>query len=152
MKITGIDDRRYWNHIPSDESRFCQIAFLQQIWWLEVDGNMEFHFPRGTYSLYFRLRLGNPTTSPGRQRGRDHGQVHGWNIKPVRFQFLTSNDQKAVSQCYLNEPGKWVNHHVGDFSVENSSEATKIKFSMLQIDCTHTKGGLCLDSVLILAK
>lgn len=26
MKITGIDDRRYWNHIPSDESRLDLIT------------------------------------------------------------------------------------------------------------------------------
>ncbi|XP_057473370.1 F-box protein PP2-A13-like isoform X2 [Actinidia eriantha] len=149
MKITGIDDRRYWNHIPSDESRFQKIAYLQQIWWLEVDGNLEFEFPRGTYSLYFRLQLGKTTKKLGR-RVCNLDQVHGWGIKPVRFQFSTSNGQKAMSQCYLKEAGKWLHHHVGDFAVENPTEPTKIKFSMTQIDCTHTKGGLCLDSVLIL--
>lgn len=28
----------------------------------------------------------------------------------------------------------------------------KLKFSMMQIDCTHTKGGLCVDSVFIYPK
>jgi hypothetical protein len=28
----------------------------------------------------------------------------------------------------------------------------RLKFSLAQIDCTHTKGGLCVDSVLIYPK
>ncbi|KAH7855493.1 hypothetical protein Vadar_025535 [Vaccinium darrowii] len=151
MKITGIDDRRYWNHIPTDESRFHTIAYLQQIWWLEVGGDMDFEFPSGTYSLYFRLQLGKCTRRHGR-RVCDLDQIHGWDIKPVRFQFSTSNGHRASTQCYLNDPGKWVHYHVGDFTVERPAMTTKIKFSMKQIDCTHTKGGLCLDSVLILPK
>ncbi|XP_057476515.1 F-box protein PP2-A13-like [Actinidia eriantha] len=149
MKITGIDDRRYWNHITTDESRFHTIAYLQQIWWLEVDGNLEFQFPSGTYSLYFRLKLGRATKRLGRKIS-NLDQVHGWDIKPVRFQFSTSSGQQAMSQCYLSEPGKWVNYHVGDFVVENPNLPTTIRFSMTQIDCTHTKGGLCLDSLIIL--
>ncbi|KAI4347507.1 hypothetical protein L6164_008317 [Bauhinia variegata] len=38
LKITGIDDRRYWNFIPTEESRFQNIAYLQQMWWVEVLG------------------------------------------------------------------------------------------------------------------
>ncbi|KAA8522347.1 hypothetical protein F0562_013292 [Nyssa sinensis] len=48
LAITGIDDRRYWNHIPTEESRFCTVAYLQQIWWFEVDGEVEFPFPAGS--------------------------------------------------------------------------------------------------------
>ncbi|MCE3216743.1 hypothetical protein HAX54_007883 [Datura stramonium] len=59
MAITGIDDRRYWNHIRTNESRFQTVAYLKQIWWLEVDGDLEFQFPEGTYSLFFRLHLVN---------------------------------------------------------------------------------------------
>ncbi|XAR65869.1 hypothetical protein NMG60_11011857 [Bertholletia excelsa] len=151
MKITGIDDRRYWNHmhVPTDESRFRTVAYLQQIWWLEVDGSLELEFPPGTYGLYFRLQLGRPTKKLGR-RVCNMDRVHGWDIKPVRFQFSTSTGQHAVTQYYLKEPGRWVHYHVGNFVVESPSTLTKIKFSMTQIDCTHTKGGLSFDSVLIL--
>ncbi|XP_047323258.1 F-box protein PP2-A13-like [Impatiens glandulifera] len=168
MKITGIDDRRYWTHIPTDQSRFRTIAYLQQIWWLEVDGNLEFEFPQGSYSLFFRLRLGRPTTTAaafaGKRGGRiaaggEMDRVHGWGNKPVRFKFSTSEGQEAMTQCYLpNEPtGKWICQHVGDFDVVNTNSnsppaTTAIKFSLTQIDCTHTKGGLCLDSLLILPK
>ncbi|XP_021895350.1 F-box protein PP2-A12 isoform X1 [Carica papaya] len=150
LLITGIDDRRYWNHIPTEESRFSTIAFLQQIWWFEVGGEVEFPFPAGTYSVFFRLQLGRASRRFGR-RVCNTEQVHGWDIKPVRFQLWTSDGQYAASQCILNDPGKWMEYHVGDFVVENSSGSTttKIKFSMTQIDCTHTKGGLCLDSVVI---
>lgn len=148
LAITGIDDRRYWSHIPSDESRFHTVAYLQQIWWFEVDGEVEFLFPPGNYSLCFRLQLGRPSRKFGR-RVCNSEHVHGWDIKPVQFQLWTSNDQYAASQCFLDDPGKWIHHHVGDFAVENATSPTKIKFSMTQIDCTHTKGGLCVDSVLV---
>lgn len=130
---------------------FHTIAYLQQIWWLEVGGEMDFQFRSGTYSLYFRLQLGKPTRRHGR-RVCDLDQIHGWEIKPVQFQFSTSNGHHATTRCYLNDPGKWVHYHVGDFPVDSPETTMKIKFSMTQIDCTHTKGGLCLDSVLILPK
>jgi len=148
LAITGIDDRRYWNHIPTDESRFCSVAYLQQIWWFEVDGEVEFPFPRGTYSLFFRLQLGRESKRFGR-RICNTEHIHGWDIKPVQFQLWTSDGQHAASKCFLSETGKWNYYHVGDFVVDNSNLTTKIKFSMTQIDCTHTKGGLCLDSVVI---
>nr|XP_010919235.1 F-box protein PP2-A13 [Elaeis guineensis] len=148
LLITGIDDRRYWNYIPTEESRFQPVAYLQQIWWFEVDGEMDFCFPAGTYSLFFRLHLGRPSKRLGRRIWSSE-HVHGWDIKPVRFQLSTSDGQHALSQCYLDEPGSWILYHVGDFVVENSNISTKLKFSMMQIDCTHTKGGLCVDSVLI---
>ncbi|KAI3756458.1 hypothetical protein L1987_56279 [Smallanthus sonchifolius] len=151
LAITGIDDRRYWSWISTNESRFCSVAYLQQIWWFEVDGEVEFPFPCGTYTLYFRLQLGRS----GRRFGRrvcNSDDVHGWDIKPVKFQLSTSDGQKAISQCYLTDPGKWNLYPAGDFVVEDSKVPMKIKFSMTQIDCTHTKGGLCVDTVLICPK
>ncbi|KAG2677382.1 hypothetical protein I3843_12G097300 [Carya illinoinensis] len=148
LSITGIDDRRYWSHIPTEESGFRTVAFVQQIWWFEVDGEVEFPFPMGTYSLFFRLQLGRTSKWFGRKIcNTEH--VHGWDIKPVQFQLWTSDGQHAASKCFLNETGKWKYYHVGDFVVDKSNAATKINFSMTQIDCTHTKGGLCLDSVVI---
>ncbi|CAA3000509.1 Hypothetical predicted protein [Olea europaea subsp. europaea] len=47
IAIMGIDDRRYWNRIQIDESRFQTIAY-QQNWWLEVSGDIEIQFPIGT--------------------------------------------------------------------------------------------------------
>ncbi|MBA0730668.1 hypothetical protein Golax_020377, partial [Gossypium laxum] len=158
LHITGIDDRRYWNHIPTDESRLADQnqEFLghivpnrsTQTWWFEVDGEVEFPFPAGSYSVFFRLQLGRSSKRFGR-RICNSEHIHGWDKKPVRFQLWTSDGQHARSQCTLNEPGKWFHYHIGDFNVENSNSSTKIKLSMTQIDCTHTKGGLCLDSVVI---
>ncbi|XP_073129886.1 F-box protein PP2-A12 [Henckelia pumila] len=152
LKITGIDDRRYWSHVSTDESRFHTVAYLQQIWWLEVEGNLDLEFPKGTYSLFFRLQLGRPSkrlVGSRRLMCNNAEKIHGWNIKPVQFQVASSNGHHAKSQCFLEEEGKWSYHHVGDFVVENSHSLTKLRFSMTQIDCTHTKGGLCLDCVFI---
>lgn len=152
LKITGIDDRRYWSHVSTDESRFHTIAYLQQIWWLEVEGNLDLEFPIGTYSLFFRLQLGRPSKRlVGSRRSicNNAEKIHGWNIKPVQFQVASSNAHQEKSECFLEEEGKWTYHHVGDFVVENSHTVTKLRFSMTQIDCTHTKGGLSLDCVFI---
>ncbi|XP_052148691.1 F-box protein PP2-A13-like [Oryza glaberrima] len=151
LVITGIDDRRYWSHMPTTESRFHSVAYLQQIWWFEVVGELEFCFPAGTYSLYFRLHLGKASTRFGR-RVCSSEQIHGWDKKPVRFQLSTSDGQHALSQCYLDEPGSWILYHVGDFVASTTEQPIKLKFSLAQIDCTHTKGGLCVDSVLIYPK
>ncbi|GLU00597.1 hypothetical protein SLE2022_179510 [Rubroshorea leprosula] len=148
LKITGINDRRYWSHISTEESRFPTVAYLQQIWWFEVRGEVEFQSPAGTCSLFFRLQLGRTSKRLGR-RVCNSEHIHGWDIKPARFQRTTSDGQHANNQCYLDNPGSWVLYHEGDFDVENPNAFTKIKFSMTQIDCTHTKGGLCVDSVLI---
>ncbi|KAF2315348.1 hypothetical protein GH714_038897 [Hevea brasiliensis] len=135
--------------IPFDGAqKFQKVAYLQHIWWLEVDGELEFQFPAGTYSLFFRLQLGKSTRRMGR-RVCNTEHVHGWNIKPVSFELTTSNGEHAVSQCFLDNPGNWVYYHVGDFVVLHPNEMTKIKFSLTQIDCTHTKGGLSLDAVFI---
>ncbi|CAK9134456.1 unnamed protein product [Ilex paraguariensis] len=148
LTITGIDDRRYWNHIPTDESRFHTVAYLQQIWWVEIDGDFEFQFPVGTYSLLFRLQLGKVTKRLGR-RVCNSENIHGWDIKPVQLQLTTLDGQHAMFRCYLDNPGIWMYYHAGDFVVEEPNALTKIRFSLTQIDCTHTKGGLCVDSVLL---
>ncbi|RRT59403.1 hypothetical protein B296_00018530 [Ensete ventricosum] len=121
------------------------VAYLHQIWWLEVRGEVEFCFPEGIYSLFFRLHLGRAIRRLGR-RVCSPEHIHGWDKKPVRFQLSTSDGQLAQSKCYLGEPGSWLHYHVGDFAIRSSSASIKIKFSMIQIDCTHTKGGLCVDS------
>lgn len=118
------------------------------MWWLEVDGDLEFQFPAGTYSLFFRLQLGRVTKRLGR-RVCNSDLVHGWDLKPVQFKLTTSNGHHVISRCYLDNVGTWVHHHVGDFVVEDPRVMTKIRFSLTQIDCTHTKGGLCVDSVLV---
>lgn len=125
--------------------RFQTVAYLQQIWWVEVDGELEFQFPPGTYSLFFRLRLGRV----GKGLGRNSGNVHGWDVKPAEFQLKTHDGQHAVSRCMLGNLGNWVHYHAGDFIVEEPNALTRIRFSLTQIDCTHTKGGLSVDSVLI---
>lgn len=113
-----------------------------------MDGELEFQFPKGTYSLFFRLHLGKVGKRLGR-RVCNPENVHGWDLKPAQFQLTAQNGQRAVTRCMIENVGNWANYHVGEFVVEDSSSLTKIKYSLTQIDCTHTKGGLCVDSVVI---
>ncbi|KAL3825812.1 hypothetical protein ACJIZ3_021841 [Penstemon smallii] len=175
MGITGIDDRRYWNWFPTEESRlvfnaakiffflskrFHVVAYLQQIWWFEVDGSVKFPFPPDIYTLSFRIHLGRFSKRLGR-RVCNFEHAHGWDIKPVRFEFSTSDGQQASSECFLDDTtqddsngsykrGCWVDCKVGEFIVTDSDPETEVRFSMKQIDCTHSKGGLCVDSVSII--
>ncbi|KAK4281592.1 hypothetical protein QN277_013064 [Acacia crassicarpa] len=160
MAITGIDDRRYWNWISTEESRFHTVAYLQQIWWFEVDGEVKFPFTADTYTLIFRLHLGRFSKRLGR-RVCYYEHTHGWDIKPVKFELTTSDDQQASFECCLDETerddgygnhkrGNWIDYKVGEFVVSGSERTTEVRFSMKQIDCTHSKGGLCVDSVFII--
>ncbi|XP_047312067.1 F-box protein PP2-A15-like [Impatiens glandulifera] len=174
MIITGIDDRRYWNWIATEESRFQVVAYLQQVWWFEADGEVKFRFPADIYTLSFRIHLGRYGKRLGR-RVCSYEDTHGWDIKPVKFEFWTSDGQHVLTERYLDDyiledldhdhvhdneeyddangehhdhkRGCWIEYKVGDFTVSDSNQATELRFSMKQIDCTHSKGGLCLDSV-----
>lgn len=113
-----------------------------------MGGGFEFQYPPGTYSLFFRLKLGRAGKKVSR-REIGSGNVHGWDLKPVQFELKTQDGQCSVSRCTLGNPGKWVHYRVGDFIVEDPNALTRVEFSLTQIDCTHTKGGMCVDSVLI---
>ncbi|KAI3471995.1 hypothetical protein Pfo_028683 [Paulownia fortunei] len=102
MVITGIEDRRYWNWIPTEESRFDVVAYLQQMWWFEVDGLVKFPFPPDIYTLSFRIHLGRFSKRLGR-RICNFDHTHGWDIKPVRFELSTSDGQQASSECFLDD-------------------------------------------------
>lgn len=160
MAITGIEDRRYWSWVPTEESRFNVIAYLQQVWWFEVDGAVKFPFPPDIYTLSFRIHLGRFSKRLGR-RVSYFDQTHGWDIKPVQFELTTSDGQQASSESLLDDignddpygihkRGSWIEYKVGEFIVGESDPPTEVKFSMKQIDCTHSKGGLCVDSVSII--
>ncbi|KAF6146780.1 hypothetical protein GIB67_007494 [Kingdonia uniflora] len=160
MTITLIDDHRYWEWITDEESRWEEVAFLVQVWWFEVSGAVKFQLPPGAYTLLFRLHLGKFTRRLGRlgRRVCNFDKTHGWDVKPVKFEFSISDGQQASSESYLDDSesydmnykrGCWIEHEVGEFIVSNSELVTDIKFSMKQIDCTHSKGGLCFDSVFI---
>ncbi|KAL5545964.1 hypothetical protein UlMin_005651 [Ulmus minor] len=160
MAITGIEDRRYWNWITTEESRFNVVAYLQQIWWFEVDGAVKFHLPPDIYTLFFRLHIGKFSKRLGR-RVCSFEHTHGWDIKPVRFELSTSDGQQSSCEFCIDETdhddeygnhkrGCWIEYKVGEFIVADSDPPTEIRFSMKQIDCTHSKGGLCVDSVFII--
>ncbi|PPR92685.1 hypothetical protein GOBAR_AA27986 [Gossypium barbadense] len=101
MAITGIDDRRYWNRVATEES-FHIVAYLLQIWWFEVDGVVKFPLPADVYTLSFRIHLGRFSKRLGR-RVSSFEHTHGWDIKPVRFELSTTDGQLASCECYLDD-------------------------------------------------
>ncbi|KAL4592083.1 hypothetical protein LXL04_005065 [Taraxacum kok-saghyz] len=160
MAITGIEDRRYWNWVSTEESRFNIAAYLHQIWWFEVNGVLKFPFPADVYTISFRIHLGRFSKRLGR-RVCNYEHTHGWDIKPVRFDLTTSNGQESSTESFLDDCDKdlgngnhkrgcWIEYKVGEFIVSSSDSVTEVRFSMKQIDCTHSKGGIYVDSVFII--
>ncbi|PHU05201.1 F-box protein PP2-A15 [Capsicum chinense] len=159
MLITNMEDRRHWTWFPTEESRFHVVAYCQQEWWFELSGTVKFPFPPDIYTLTFRVHLGKISKRLGR-RACNFEHTHGWDLGPVRYELSTSDGQHAVSECFLDDMGQddpngnirrgnWIEYKVGEFIVSTSDPVTEVKFSMKQIDCTHSKGGLCVDSVSI---
>ncbi|XP_060201337.1 F-box protein PP2-A15-like isoform X2 [Lycium barbarum] len=151
MLITSGEDRRHWNWFPTDESRFHVVAYCQQVWWFEVGGSVKFPFPPDVYTLTFRVHLGKFYKRLGR-RVCNFEHTHGWDLGPVRYELSTSDGQHIVSESSIHDSdqgGNWIEYKVGEFIVSRSDPATEVRFSMKQIDCTHSKGGLCVDSVSI---
>lgn len=135
------------------------MAYCQQVWWFEVSGSVKFPFPPDIYTLTFRVRLGKFYKRLGR-RVCNFEHTHGWDLGPVQYELFTSDGQHAVSEYSLDDSdqddtsanlkrGDWIEYKVGEFIVSRSDPATEVRFSMKQIDCTHSKGGLCIDSVSI---
>ncbi|KAL3326870.1 hypothetical protein AABB24_037528 [Solanum stoloniferum] len=160
MSITSSEDRRHWNWFATDESRFQVVAYCQQVWWFEVSGTVKFPFPPDIYTLTFRIHIGKFLKRLGR-RVSNFEHTHGWDLGPVRYELSTSDGQCVVSECRLHDikqddakgtikRGCWIEYKVGEFIVSRSNPVTEVRFSMKQIDCTHSKGGLCLDSVSII--
>lgn len=159
MSITSSEDRRHWNWFATDESRFQVVAYCQLVWWFEVSGTVKFPFPPDIYTLTFRIHIGRFLKRLGR-RVTNFEHTHGWDLGPVHYELSTSGGQRVVSECLLCDieknvakgnikRGCWIEHKVGEFIVSRSDPVTEVKFSMKQIDCTHSKGGLCLDTVSI---
>lgn len=55
-----------------------------------MEGEVDFPFPAGKYTIFFRLQLGKTSKRFGR-RVCNSDLVHGWDKKPVRFQLWTSD-------------------------------------------------------------
>ncbi|KAJ8532772.1 hypothetical protein K7X08_015661 [Anisodus acutangulus] len=160
MLITSGEDRRHWNWFPTEESRFHVVAYCQQVWWFEVSGSVKFPFPPDVYTLTFRVHLGKYHKRLG-CRVCNFEHTHGWDLGPVRYELSTSDGQHIVNEYFIHDcdqddasanikRGNWIEYKVGEFIVSRSDPATEVRFSMKQIDCTHSKGGLCVDSVSII--
>lgn len=127
-----------------------------------MDGSVKFPLPPDIYTLSFRIHLGRFSKRLGR-RVCYFEHTHGWDIKQVTFDLSTSDGQEASTEYYLDDcaedetngchkRGCWIEYKVGEFIVNESDPATEVRFSMKQIDCTHSKGGICVDAVSIIPR
>ncbi|CAN4121441.1 unnamed protein product [Withania somnifera] len=153
------EDRVYDDLLLLIDPRFHAVAYCLQVWWFEVSGSVKFPFPPDIYTLTFRVHLGKFHKRLG-LRVCNFEHTRGWDLGPVRYELFTSDGQQAVSEYSIHDcdqddasayikRGNWIEYKVGEFLVSRSDPTFEIRFSMKQIDCTHSKGGLCVDSVLI---
>ncbi|XP_054815042.1 F-box protein PP2-B11-like [Prosopis cineraria] len=54
-------DLRYWNYHSAQESRFPEVAELNQVWWFEVKGafNTKLLSSKTTYDVFFIFQFGS---------------------------------------------------------------------------------------------
>ncbi|CAM6102085.1 unnamed protein product [Calypogeia fissa] len=137
------EDPRYWSWIQQEGSRFAEVAYLTQVWWLQVEGNMHCSLLPGTYTVSWRLSFA-------------HDDVNGFDDPPVKFSVegpdhVLINVYKDLANHWSSNFGdsKWAELDVGEFTVGRGVSPVAIKFSLKEIDCGYLKSGMFVDSVLI---
>ncbi|KAL3690458.1 hypothetical protein R1sor_016767 [Riccia sorocarpa] len=102
--IVWGSDERYWSWLKREGSSYPEVAYLKQVCWLEVSGQMDCTLPVGSYTLSWRLSV---TESTGRDLSYiRHSLGYGWSHKPVLFKLET--DGGLVSQrAHFLDPDRW---------------------------------------------
>ncbi|KAG5556722.1 hypothetical protein RHGRI_007105 [Rhododendron griersonianum] len=111
---------------PFDGSRFNVVAYLQQIWWFEVDGVVKFPFPADIYTLSFRIHLGRFSKRLG-QRVCYFEHTHGWEIKPPR---VSEGRRRRLSHAL---PPPLILPHADDLSTPSISLLLPLPFTKILI-------------------
>lgn len=123
---------------------------MNDVCWLELDGEITTRLPPGTYTLSWVLKF-------------DRALSYGWNWSPVILS-LTHGVQHHQSrgQWVLDAPFaerdedwfRWSEHGVGQFTVDrgddpSSSGEVNLTFRMEEISTGDWKKGMYVDGVVI---
>ncbi|KAJ6876433.1 hypothetical protein NC652_035722 [Populus alba x Populus x berolinensis] len=124
LRITGIDDRRYWNHVSSEESRVMQ----------------RFSVPAGSYSLFFKLQLGKTSKKlwPSNLQRRSTFDID-WPASGVGMLLASTKEIGGITMLVTL---------VVDSNKYCTTEAQIFHDARLIV--THTKCGVCLELCVIL--
>ena len=140
--------------LACETNRFPEVARLKTVCWFEAKGEVECSLPPGTYTLSWRLLLGN---------------LSGWRSEPAHFTLSKNDSESMECKCYIDssldlsreevdyyslptirdvESG-WREYDVGEFVVEKGEDTSFLKFGMSAIEEGAWKSGLCLDGVVV---
>ncbi|CAM6125367.1 unnamed protein product [Calypogeia fissa] len=165
LAITWGNDERYWKWVERKGSRSNEVAYLVDVYWLEVQGQVSLSTLRpGKYTLSWRLQLACLDNEDKRS---------GWDSEPVIFKLSTTDRQQTERSCFLVEegPGKletpldlktsvvqngseeeftdgWKEYEVGTFMVKKKRKPVELIFSLTEANGSW-KRGLFIDSVVI---
>ncbi|KMT15348.1 hypothetical protein BVRB_3g060530 [Beta vulgaris subsp. vulgaris] len=101
LTITWGSSPEYWSWKVVPESRFPELAVLQDVCWLDIIGKFYIKFlsPNTTYGVYFVFKM-----DENNHRGFDNTPVNVSIYESDEYGFSGENDVKVVKRFYLKAP------------------------------------------------
>ncbi|KAL6291891.1 hypothetical protein ACE6H2_000033 [Prunus campanulata] len=143
LSIIGGDTPRYWQWISLPESRFSQVAELNFVWWLDIQGYIETKnlSPRTTYAAYFVYQLSsqhNPETA----------------ATPVTLRVAYEHSAVAVERSVILDPAPpharyrgdgWFEIEMGEFVTEEDNAT--VVCNLIETSDYNCKSGLIVEGI-----
>lgn len=133
------------------------MAYLEEVCWFHVTGDMTCLLPPGSYTISWRLQY-------------DGSLRHsGWASVPTEFTLsLSDGSQSTTSHRYLDHQREiaarqnglvdltpvrmvdnWLEYDAGEITVENEEKETKLTFGMMETQSGQWKSGVTLDGIVL---
>ncbi|XP_031274048.1 F-box protein At2g02240-like [Pistacia vera] len=139
-------DSQCWKWSSLQESRFCKVAELNYVWWLDVKGKIDTKIlsPKTNYGAYLVFKLTESTS--------------GFRTRPVKLGvYLEGIDNGERRNVYLDPPRNtpklsqkrgdgWMEIEMGEFFNENGDNGMLI-CSVFYFKGLHTKRGLIVEGI-----
>lgn len=153
--------------------RWPEIAYVKEVCWFQVTGELNCLLPPGSYTLSWRMQMNDSPRNHSNVEAENNyteDHVYGWASAPAEF-FLSLRDGSQVSNNhrYLTNrhensrrqnqllnltpvrvvEDNWLEYDVGEFVIEYGQEGADLKFSVMDVQSGQWKSGLNLDGVVV---
>ncbi|KAM7256130.1 hypothetical protein ACFE04_011871 [Oxalis oulophora] len=141
LSIVWGNDSRYWRWHSLPESRFSEVALLNIVFWLDVQGKIEARklSPQTLYAAYLVYKFVNGKRGFNRRPVQLHAHFEGSEDKNARTVYLDpSADAPRLSE---EREGGWMEIEMGEF-FNNSGDDGTLVFGLLEVNDNTGKWGL----------
>ncbi|XVE81398.1 hypothetical protein DITRI_Ditri15bG0060100 [Diplodiscus trichospermus] len=146
LDVIRGDTPQYWRWTSLPESRFSEVAELQQVWWLEVKGKIEPRIlsSRTRYATYLVLKLNRNKKGFRERTVALRVNVEGTESGKVRSVYL-DRPENAAQQAQERGDG-WMEIEMGEFWNEYGDDGT-VECSLRDFDPYLYKQGLIIEGI-----